>query len=96
MATDECEFRDHHPEISTKLDELARRVGNVEDTLRDREDGRVEDLKEFNDKLGAVHEKVNTIATSVADLKGHKAGALAAAGILFTLISVGAQLLLRK
>lgn len=85
MAADECKYVDEHPRLDASLEELerqveeiARRVNGMEREMRDANASRVTDLKDFTDKLGEVHEKVNGVALKLAGLDGRIIGAVLA------------------
>jgi DNA-binding ferritin-like protein len=85
VSVEDCQYRDDHPrldanleEIDRKVDELARRLNSVEGTMNVANRERVTDLKEFTDKLGDVHEKVNSVALKLAGLDGRIIGAMIA------------------
>lgn len=61
---------------------VENRLDVMERTLRERDDHRVADIQHFTEKLGDVHEKVNTVALSLAGLNGKL--------VVFGLVTTGA------
>ncbi len=69
-------------------------AGQIEELAswrRAHEEARMEDYREVLDKMGEVHEKVNSIATRVENIAGWKAGAVFAIGGAFTIITILVQ-----
>lgn len=92
-AAEECQYRDDHPRLDANLEELerqmaeiARRVNGVEATMNAANSERVSDLRDFTDKLGEVHEKVNGVALKLAGLDGRIIGAVFAASAAASVI----------
>lgn len=73
MALERCEYADDHPEIEAKLSLMAERLTRLETAVYNREETRMEDLTRFTDKMGEVHEKVNSVALRMEELKGRVA-----------------------
>lgn len=80
MSDLDCEWADHHPAIEARLEGFDMRLTALEQEVQRKAEHRVNDFKEFTTKLETVHEKINSVALTMAGLNGK----LAMFGLLTT------------
>lgn len=69
--------------------DVVRRLESLEEWRQEVDRTRLEDFKDLTTKLGAIHEKLNSVALQVAQLAGRDSGKDRSASFIVALLGLG-------